>query len=125
MKRPPFETDGRGRVIWTPDRIAYVRHLAEVQHFKAWAIAEDIGIGAENRARVFAICAREGIELTGGGRPRSRVELAVCLSVEHASVVQDLAKRGHVRPRDIAEKLLTACLSEGVTFCANLIDTEA
>lgn len=47
--RPNFE-EVNGRFEWTDPRVAYVRHLAEVEGMTAREIADDIGLDEKNHA---------------------------------------------------------------------------
>jgi hypothetical protein len=116
------------RIDWTDDRVAYVRHLAE-QGMSASAIAVDIGLSANHAPRIFELCKRHDIRLTGrGGRPRQDAPVVVyrvAIHARNAEILDRLAKRHSLYAGRVAEILLNAAFETGEPFCENLMDLDA
>jgi hypothetical protein len=128
MLKPDFGRVDR-RIEWTEDRIAWVRHLAEVKNMTAREIAVDVGLSADQAPRIFEICKRCDIALSGqGGRPKPAGAAAiysVAVAAHHVDLLSRLAKRHALYPGKVAELLLNAALETGGPFCENLLDLEA
>jgi hypothetical protein len=128
MLKPDFGAVDR-RIDWNDERIAWVRYLAEDQKMTAREIALEIGLSANQAPRIFELCKRCKIELSGqGGRPRTAGEVrvySVAISGSHTPLLARLAKRHSRQPGRIAEMLLNAVFETGEPFCENLLDLEA
>jgi hypothetical protein len=128
MLKPDF---GRvSRIDWTPDRIAYVRHLAEERNMSAREIALDIGLAANQHPRIFELCKRCGIALSGqAGRPRRDTGAARAYSVgvsgRNAALLALLAQRHSTSAGRLVEMLLNAAFETGETFCENLLEMDS
>jgi len=121
MSKPDFGNVG-GRIEWTAERIAWVRHLAEDRRMTARDIAVDVGLAADQAPRIHELCRRCGIALSGhGGRPR-RVIHQLMISGPNVDLLARLARRHSLHPGRIAELLLNAAFETGETFCENLMD---
>lgn len=71
MLKPDFGDVGR-RIEWNDDRVAWVRHLVEDRKMTAREIALDIGLAANQTPRIFELCKRCNIQLSGqAGRGRN------------------------------------------------------
>lgn len=128
MLKPDFGRVDR-RIEWTDDRIAWVRHLAEGNNMTAREIAVDIGLAADQAPRIFEICKRRDIALTGqGGRPKKAGDatvFSVAVKGSNADILARLAKRHSLYPGKIAELLLNASFEQGEPFCENMLDLDA
>jgi hypothetical protein len=128
MLKPDFGRLDR-RIAWTPERIAYVRHLAEDHSMSANAIAANIGLAPDQVSRIFAICQRFDIALTGqAGRPKAAgaaVVYRVAISAHNAELLARLSKRHSLYPGKVAELLLNASFEQGEPFCENMLDLSA
>ncbi|UVO30515.1 hypothetical protein [Bradyrhizobium arachidis] len=122
MQKPDF--GNVRRIEWNDDRVAWVRRLAEDKSMTAQEIALDIGQAANQAPRLFELCKRRDISLTGtGGRPRrGEVRIAVGVPAQYADVLTSIAQRHRMPARRIVELLLNAVLEAGETFCTNLMD---
>jgi len=131
MLKPDFG-DVERRILWNDDRIAYVRHLAEQKRMTAREIALDIGLAANQAPRIFELCKRCDIALTGqGGKPKrapaagASVVYHVAISSEQAAVLDRIGKRHSLYPGRVAEILISAAVETGEHFCENLLDLDA
>lgn len=129
MQKPDFGTVSR-RIDWNDDRIAWVRFLVEERKLTAREIALDIGLAPNQTPRIFELCKRRNIRLSGlGGRPRQQSpELRmyrVGVPIRNADLLTRLAGRHSVDPGRIAQMILNAAFETGDTFCENLLDLEA
>lgn len=127
MQRPDF-TDAKWRIVWTAERIAYVRHLAEDRKMSARDIALDIGLSAATAPRINATCRRFDIQLTGqAGRPAAsgaryhRVKVAA----KHGPLLEQIARAHDLLPADVAALLIDAVCEQGEAFCKNMLDLGA
>ncbi|WFT95079.1 hypothetical protein QA633_43700 [Bradyrhizobium barranii] len=126
--KPDFGNVGR-RIEWSDDRIAWVRHLAEDQRMTAREIALDIGLAANQAPRIFELCKRCNIQLSGqGGRPRQEAAGSRIYRVEvqsrNTDLLSHLAARHSLEPGRVAEMILNAAIETGDTFCENLLDLD-
>ncbi|WP_439406419.1 hypothetical protein ACNJX9_34075 [Bradyrhizobium sp. DASA03076] len=129
MSKPNFGAVHR-RIEWSDDRIAWVRFLAEERRLTAREIALDIGLAANQAPRIFELCKRCDIQLSGqGGRPRQEIAGAhvyrVSVQDRNSGLLARLAGRHSLDPGRIAEMIMNAALETGDTFCENLLDLEA
>jgi len=122
--RPNFE-EVNGRFEWTDPRVAYVRHLAEVERMTAREIADDIGLDEKKSPRIWAVAKRHGISLPGRSSRKVNAEHLVLIDESSAPVLNALAAQYSLRPKNVASLLLNAVLAQGATFCVNLLDLEA
>lgn len=122
MSKPDFGNVG-GRIEWTAERIAWVRHLAEDRRMTARDIAVDVGLAADQAPRIHELCRRCGIALSGhGGRPKRGVIHQVAILGHNVDLLRRLARRHALHPGRLAELLLNAAFETGETFCENLMD---
>jgi len=127
MSKPNFGNVYR-RIEWNDDRVAWVRHLVEGKGLTAREIALDIGLAANQAPRIFELCKRCNIQLSGqGGRPRQKAAGARVyrVGIENADILARLAARHSLDPGRIAEMILNGALATGDTFCENLLDLDA
>ncbi|WP_035662505.1 hypothetical protein [Bradyrhizobium sp. Ec3.3] len=130
MLKPDFGNVGR-RIEWNEGRIAWVRHLAEDRKMTAREIALDIGLAGNQAPRIFELCKRFNIVLSGqGGRPRqespeARIIYRVGVHVRSADLLSRLAGRHSLDAGRIAEMILNAALETGEPLCENLLDLDA
>lgn len=126
MLKPDFGAVDR-RIDWNAERIAWVRHLAETKRMTAREIALDIGLAANQAPRIFELCKRCDIQLSGqGGRPRQESETRIYrVGVLNSDVLTRLASRHKLPPYRVAELLLNAAIETGEPFCDNLLDLDA
>ncbi|RXG93022.1 hypothetical protein [Bradyrhizobium zhanjiangense] len=127
MSKPNFGNVDR-RIQWNDDRVAWVRHLVEEKGMTAREIAIDIGLAANQAPRIFELCKRCNIQLSGqGGRPRQEAAGARIyrVGVQNADLLARLAVRHSLDPDRIAEMILNAAIETGDTFCENLLDLDA
>ncbi|RZM99939.1 hypothetical protein CWO91_34775 [Bradyrhizobium genosp. SA-3] len=128
MSKPNFGNVDR-RIEWNDDRVAWVRHLVEEKGMTAREIALDIGLAANQAPRIFELCKRCNIQLSGqGGRPRQEAAgaRAYRVGVQHrnSGPLARLAARHSLDPSRIAEMILNAAIETGDTFCENLLDLD-
>lgn len=127
MLKPDFGDVGR-RIEWNDDRVAWVRHLVEDRKMTAREIALDIGLAANQAPRIFELCKRCDIVLSGqGGRPRQSPEARIYrvgVHTQNADLLMRLAGRHSLDPGRIAEMILNAAFETGDTFCENLLDLD-
>lgn len=128
MLKPDFGNVDR-RIEWNADRIAWVRHLAGQQR-TAIEIAVDIGLAANQAPRIYELCKRCNIALTGqGGRPKRDDDAAVVYRVaikgSNSALLARIAKRHGIYPGRVAEILLNAVFETGEPFAENLLDLDA
>jgi hypothetical protein len=128
MLKPEFGRLDR-RIEWTADRIAYVRHLAEDRSMTARDIAADIGLSPDQAPRIFAVCQRFDIALSGqAGRtkaPGAATVYRVAIAGGNADLLARLSKRHSLYPGKVAEILLNASFEQGEPFCENMLDLDA
>jgi len=129
MSKPNFGNVDR-RIEWNDDRVAWVRHLAEEKKMTAREIALDIGLAANQAPRIFELCKRCNIQLSGqGGRPRQQSLEAriyrVGIHTRNADLLARLAGRHSLDPGRVGEMILNAALETGDTFCENLLGLDA
>jgi len=129
MLKPDFGRVVDRRIEWTKERIDWVRHLAEDKHMSAPDIAEDIGLARNQAPRIYELCKRCNIALSGqGGRVGTKAEAAVfsvAVRGHNADLLSRVAKRHALPAGKIAEMLLNACFETGEPFCDNLLDLYA
>lgn len=128
MLKPDFGYVGR-RIEWNDDRVSWVRYLAEEKKMTAREIALDIGLAANQAPRIFELCMRSNIQLSGqGGRPRQAVEAraySVGVQEQNVRLLMRLARRHSLPPGRVAEMILNAAIETGDTFCENRLDLDA
>ncbi|KYK45213.1 hypothetical protein A1D31_35665 [Bradyrhizobium liaoningense] len=110
MSKPDFGKVGR-RIEWSDERIAWVRFLAEERRLTAREIALDIGLAAKQTPRIFELCKRCNIQLSGqGSRPRQKSPKTrayrVGVHTRNADLLTRLASRHSLDPDRIAEMIL-------------------
>ncbi|WP_456722145.1 hypothetical protein [Bradyrhizobium sp. USDA 4350] len=93
-------------------------------------IALDIGLAANQAPRIYELCKRCNIALSGqGGRPKRDPGAAavyqVAIGGHNAGLLARLAKRHSLHPGRVAEVLLNAVFETGEPFCENLLDLDA
>jgi hypothetical protein len=120
------------RIEWNADRVAWVRHLAEEKKMTAKEIAADIGLSTSQAPRIFELCKRCNIVLSGSGRrgktptaPGEGRVYSVAVSLRNGVLLARLAERHSMTPGQVAELLLSAAIETGEPFCLNLLDLEA
>lgn len=126
MLKPDFGAVDR-RIDWNADRIAWVRYLAETKRMTAREIALDIGLAANQAPRIFELCKRCEIQLSGqGGRPRQELAGARVyrVGVQNSDLLILLAVRHSLEPGRVAELILNAAFETGEALCENLLDRE-
>lgn len=128
MFKPDFGDVGL-RIEWNSDRVAWVRHLAEDKRKSAREIALDIGLSANQAPRIFELCKRCNIQLSGqAGRspkPGDARIYRVGIQGDKVGLLDRLAGRHSMAPAKIAELILNAAIETGEPFCENLLDLDA
>lgn len=124
MKRPAFPKDG-SRIAWTPPRVAYIRHLAEVRRMTGDEVAEDIGLTKDQRARIYLIARRFKINLNGRSSAKGEtLSLKIAVAGKGVPTLAALAKKFGRSKREIATLLVDGVLDQGQTFAENILDIE-
>jgi len=124
MLKPDFGRIDR-RIDWTPERIAYVRYLAEERRMPAKEIATDIGLAANQAPRIFELCKRCMIALSGqAGRRRTRDAMVFPVTVDgkNAATLAQLTSRYGVSHGRVAELIVNGVLEQGTVFAENIVD---
>jgi hypothetical protein len=121
-----FEPGERRRILWTEERVAWVRHLAGLGK-SALEIAEDVGLRRGEHDRIRSICSKEGIRLIAlGGRPKLPVnnETRINIPVAHLPMLRKLAVSRGVTHLQLTRRLVRALLEQGETLLENLLDDQ-
>jgi hypothetical protein len=129
MQKPDFGNVNY-RIEWTTARVQWVRYLAEDKNMTAREIAADIGLPEDKTPRIFELCKRHDIALTGqGGRPKQdggdAAVYRIAVTSRHADLLARLARRHSLYPGKVVEMLLNAAFETGEPFCINLLDIDA
>lgn len=128
MLKPDFGAVRR-RIEWNDSRVAWVRFLAEEKKMTAREIALDIGLAAKQAPRIFELCKRCDIQLSGqGGRPRQEPVDArayrVGVQSQNIGLLTRIASRHGLEAGRVAELVLNAALETGEPLCENLLDLD-
>lgn len=123
MDKPDFGIGSYYATKWTPERLAYVRQLAE-QGFSAAQIAEDIFGTVAKGERIACACRKHGIKLHGRpGRPPHRQRpIVIEIPDRFMPSLDKLATRYKLNKADVANQLLAAVFGQGEAFLDNLLD---
>jgi hypothetical protein len=126
MDKPDFGIGSYYVTKWTPERLAYVRHLA-AQGYSAAQIAEDIFGTVAKGERIANACRKNGIKLNGRpGRPPHRARPVVIEVPERfIPTLTKLAVRCKLDRADVMNQLLVAMFEQGEAFLDNLLDLAA
>lgn len=127
MIKPDFGLgSGYYTIRWTPERLAYVRHLAESRGLSAAAIAADVGLKKSQGPRISAVCKRFDIQLRGqSGRPSQLAgRYKVTTPEKFSPLIHRLAVKHSMQPADLAQLLVANMLDQGEAFLENLLDGE-
>jgi hypothetical protein len=126
MDKPDFGIGKYYATKWTPERLAYVRHLA-AQGYSAAQIAEDIFGTVRNGERIAMACRKHGIKLNGrpGRKPHVARPIVIEIPERFVPTISALADRYKLEKTDVMHQLLAAMFGQGEAFLDNLLDLAA
>jgi hypothetical protein len=123
MDKPDFGIGKYYATKWTPERLAYVRHLAE-RGLSAAQIAQEIFGSVAKGERIAVACRKNGIKLNGrpGRRPHVARPVVIEIPDRYMPTLGALAERYKLNKTDVMHQLLAAMFGQGEAFLDNLLD---